>query len=394
MHLRVTSLNATRTGYRVDGAGSDKPTKSRGPGVAGTLSAALAGLVRQQDRTDGVPRGAMQVYSVRGVSPASPGDDSEFGRALEAAADKRIDALLEGVDKGLSPADASAEADKALGKNDPQSNFAALSPVALRGVEGTNQGDGSIFDKVIDGAADRFWGAVGAAEERGASENAAVEAGNKAIGKSDPQANFSAGLRHAGERTGVNSVALRGRDEPSRPDANIPGVHYGDRDTFGSAINATADKQAEAYGQAAQGGASPSEAQDSANKAVGKSDPQANFSAGVQRDSERTGINNVALRDLERMQPGDGSIFDKVIDEVEARLDTVFDQSLKGGSSPEEARIAADKATGKIDPQANFSVRRHVLSSLAAALRLGRPHSERRSEAEQHRRPNLRPRIA
>ncbi|MET3233743.1 UNVERIFIED_ORG: hypothetical protein ABIC54_005958 [Burkholderia sp. 1263] len=317
MELRVTGLDATRADHRVDGAGSDKPTKPRGPAVAGTPSAALAGLVRQQDRTDSVPRGAMQVYSVRGVSPVSPGDGSEFGKALEAAADKKVDTLLEGVDKGLSPAEAATQADKALGKTDPQSNFAALDPVVLRGVEGTNQGDGSIFDKIIDGVADRFWGAVGAAEERGASETEAEEAGNKAIGKSDPRANFSAGVQRAGERTGVNSVALRGRDEPSRPDANIPDVHYGDRDTFGSAINATADKQAEAYGQAAQGGASSSEAQDAANKAVGKS-----------------------------------------------------------------------------DPQANFSVRRPVLSSLTAALRLGRPHSECLPEAEQRRRPILRPRMA
>ncbi|HVW53506.1 MAG TPA: hypothetical protein VHC91_24370 [Trinickia sp.] len=221
----------------------------------------------------------MQVYSVRGVPPASPGDGSEFGKALEAAADKKIDTLLEGVDKGLSPAEAAAQADKALGKTDPQSNFSALNPGALRRVEGTNPGDGSIFDKVIDKTVERFWGAVGAAEEQGASEQEAEAAGNKAIGKIDPQANFSAVVQWARERTDINGVALRGRDEPSRPDADIPEVHYNDRDTFGSAINATADKQAKAYEEAAQSGASSSEAQDAANEAVGKSDPQANFSA-------------------------------------------------------------------------------------------------------------------
>lgn len=317
MELRVTSLDTTRTGYRVDVAGSDKPTKPRGAVVAGTPSAALAGLVRQQDRIGGGPRGAMQLYNVRGVSPVSPGDDSEFGKALEAAADKKIDTLLAGVDKGLSPAEAAEQANKALGKTDPQSNFSALDP-----------------------------------------------------------------------------VALRGRDEPPRPDANIPAVQYGDRDTFGNAINVTADKQAEVYGQAAQGGASSSDAQDAANQAVGKSDPQANFSAGARHARDRTSTNNVALRGMEETYPGDGSIFDKVIDQVEDRLDTVFGQSLESGSSPEEAREAADKATGKIDPQANFSVRRPVLSSLAAALRLGRPHSKRLPEAEQRPRPILRPRMA
>lgn len=228
MELRVTSLDATRTGYRVDGAGSDKPTKPRGP-VAGTPSTALAGLVRQLDRADGVPRGAMQVYSVRGVSPVSPGDGSEFGKALEAAADKKIDTLLEGVDNGLSPAEAAAQADKALGKTDPQSNFAALNPVALRGrdepprpdvaaqsaralahgmqpavertsadgvahrgVEETHQGDGSIFDRAID-VVERKWAAVGdAAEQAGLSEDEANAEANKAIGISNPQANFSA----------------------------------------------------------------------------------------------------------------------------------------------------------------------------------------------------------
>ena len=129
MVLRVTSPDTPRAGYRADGAGSDKATQRREPVIAGTPSAALAGLVRQHDRTDGVPRGAMQVYSVRGVSPVSPGDDSEFGRVLGAAADKSDDILLEGVDGGLSADEAAEQADQALGKIDPQSNFAALSPV-------------------------------------------------------------------------------------------------------------------------------------------------------------------------------------------------------------------------------------------------------------------------
>jgi len=60
-------------------------------------------------------------------------------------------------------------------------------------------------------------------------------------------------------------------------------------------------------------------------------------------------------------------------------------------SFPDEAQAAGDKAVGRIDPQANFSVRRPLLSSLAAAFRLNR---EQAPDAGHRPRPMLRPRLA
>jgi hypothetical protein len=63
--------------------------------------------------------------------------------------------------------------------------------VAQRGVEETHRGDGSIFDRALDVVGHR-WAVVGdEAEQAGLSEEEANAAANKAIGISDPQANFS-----------------------------------------------------------------------------------------------------------------------------------------------------------------------------------------------------------
>ncbi|CAN7674222.1 hypothetical protein LJR230_005171 [Trinickia sp. LjRoot230] len=131
MMLRATSLDATRADHRIDSAGSVEPTRLRRL-VTRAPSAALAGLAPLKDRAHGALRGAIQVYSVRGVPPATPGDGSEFSKALEAAVDKKLDVLLEGVDSGLSPEEADVQSDKALGKTDPTSNFEALDNAVVR----------------------------------------------------------------------------------------------------------------------------------------------------------------------------------------------------------------------------------------------------------------------
>lgn len=67
------------------------------------------------------------------------------------------------------------------------------SGIALRGgPDEVRRGDGSIYDQVLEGVSAK-WATVGdAAEARGASPDVADAEANKAIGKSDPQANFSA----------------------------------------------------------------------------------------------------------------------------------------------------------------------------------------------------------
>jgi len=221
MVLRVTSPDTPRAGYRADGTGSDKATQRREPVIAGTPSAALAGLVRQHDRTDGVPRGAMQVYSVRGVSPVSPGDDSEFGRVPGAAADKSDDILLEGVDGGLSADEAAEQADQALGKIDPQSNFAALSPVTS------------------------------------ATAIAALSAA----------------------RESLPGIALRGADSPREDNPRIDPAQAGDGSSFGEVVEVLEDKEIATYKGALGEGASAADAQKAADQAVGRANPRANFSA-------------------------------------------------------------------------------------------------------------------
>jgi len=195
---------------------------------------------------------------------------------------------------------------------------------------------------------------------------------------------FAPGAQQAVERTRPNGVAQRGVEE-TRP---------GDGSIFDRAIGAAGLRWAAAGDAAQEAGLSDEEAIEAANKAIGISDPQANFSAGGHPAAERTRPNGVAQRGVEETHPGDGSIYDKVIDVTAERFWGAVGAAEESGASESEARAAGDQALGKTDPQANFSVRRPVLSSLAAALRLNRPLSEQVPDAGHRPRPMLHPRLA
>lgn len=114
----------------------------------------------------------------------------------------------------------------------------------------------------------------------------------------------------------------------------------------------------------------------------------------VQQAVGRTSVNGIAHRGAEETHRGDGSIFDKAIDVVELKWAAVGDAAEQAGLGPDKANAEANKAIGKIDPQANFSGRLPVMSHLAAALRLSRSHSEQTPDTKQRPRPMLRPRLA
>lgn len=233
MELKISIRDTAHMGYRADDAGSDKAAATHKP-AAGTPSAALAvlaGLGQQPHRTENGPRRTLQVYSVDGVPPARAGDGSEFGRALEAAGGKRLDTLLEGVDNGLSPADASVEADKALGKTDPASNFAAINRVPPRGIGRMNREEGNV--EVLSA------------------------------------------------RATLPGIVLRGADGPQQNGPRIDPAQAGDGSSAGEVIEALEDRENAAYKDALAGGANPNDAQTAADKAVGKADPRANFDANA-----------------------------------------------------------------------------------------------------------------
>lgn len=360
--------------YRADDAGSDKAATTRKL-TAGTPSAVLAGLGQQQHRTEGGPPRTLQVYNVRGVPPARAGDGSEFGRALEAAGDKRVDTLLEGVDKGLSPADASVEADKALGKTDPASNFAAVNRVPPRGIGRMNREDGNVFGKGLAGDVSGFWGAVG--------------------GRFDQQTRFSPqAATLAGNRAA--QIALRGEHEE---------VNRGDGSIFDKVLEVAANRWV-AVGDAVEAsGASPEEADAEANKAIGTTNPEANFAAdAIEALSARAPLPGIALRGadgpqqdgprIDPAQAGDGSPAGEVIEGLEDRENAAYKDALAGGANPNDAQAAADKAVGRADPRANFSANTSPVdaTNVSRARRLAtalRPSGLRRATTEGQTTPGL-----
>ncbi|MET3233744.1 UNVERIFIED_ORG: hypothetical protein ABIC54_005959 [Burkholderia sp. 1263] len=153
--------------------------------------------------------------------------------------------------------------------------------VAHRGVEETHRGDGSIFDKAID-VVGLKWAAVGdAAEQAGLSPDEATAEGDKAIGRSDPQANFSANAvaTLSTARKPLAGIALRGADSPRENNPQIDPAQADDGSSFGEVIEALEDKENDTYKGALSGGASAADAQKAADKAVGRANPKANFSA-------------------------------------------------------------------------------------------------------------------
>jgi hypothetical protein len=153
--------------------------------------------------------------------------------------------------------------------------------IALRGVEETHSGDGSIYDKVIDEVAGKFASAYEKSLSAGSSRDEAQASGDKAVGRSDPQANFSANAIAAlsAARKPFAGVALRGADSPWENPPRIDSAQAGDGSSFGEVIEALEDKENDTYRGALSGGASAADAQKEADKAVGRANPNANFSA-------------------------------------------------------------------------------------------------------------------
>jgi len=170
--------------------------------------------------------------------------------------------------------------------------------------------------------------------------------------------------------TRPNNIALTRSVDPVSPG-----------DEFDKVIDEQADKFANTFSQGMASGLNPQEAEAEANKAVGRIDPQANFSApgahGISSKPDNQ-PNNVALCDDDKpsipvTSSGDGSEFGGVIGEVSKIRSFVAEGYLRDGHSEDESQAAADAAVGKTDPAANFSARRFDLSGLATALRLKRP---------------------
>lgn len=218
---------------------------------------------------------------------------------------------------------------------------------------------------------------------------AASNSGHPSVAaKPTPHGAIAAALARFSQRlpsnTRPNNIALLRSVDPVSPG-----------DEFDKVIDEQAGKFADTFSQGMESGLTPKEAEVEANKAVGRIDPKANFSApsahgiGSKWDNQS---NNVALRGDDKpsipvSSSGDGSEFGSVIGEVGKIRSFVEEGYLRDGHSEAESQAAADAAVGKTDPAANFSARRFDLSGLATALRLRRSSEAQPSGSENVLRP-------
>ncbi|CAN7292766.1 hypothetical protein LJR230_001356 [Trinickia sp. LjRoot230] len=200
MSIRVSQYSsADLTNHQTAASNSGYRSAAAKPVPHGPIAAALARL-SQRLPSNTRPN---NIALMRSVDPVSDGD--EFDKVIDEQAGKFADTFSEGMKAGLTPQEAEAKANEAVGRTDPKANFSASSAhginspnnVALRGddtpsIPVTSSGDGSEFGGVI-GEVDKIRNFVEEGYLRdGHSEEESQDAANAAVGKTDPAANFSA----------------------------------------------------------------------------------------------------------------------------------------------------------------------------------------------------------